>query len=115
MLNEEVLKFKVVSANENSFCDKIVISYGEHKTEVSMAITDLKDCNGLCATDEIAVELIKELEFGHNRSLFCLFDKITPELLENFKIYKLTNKDKTNIWLLCNALRGKHECVRKNP
>lgn len=113
-MTEEILKFEATSTNE--YCEKIVISYGEHKTEIRLnpTLSDLIDCNGLCATDEVAVQLIEDLEFGHNRKLFRLFENMTTDLLEKFRIYKLKPEDKSNIWLLCNAIRGKHKCVRKS-
>ena len=111
-MTEEILKFEATSNNE--YCKKIVISYGKHKTEIGLnAMSDLIDCNGLCATDEIAVQLIEDLEFGQNRKLFHLFTNMTTDLLEKFRIYRLKPENKSNIWLLCNAIRGKHKCVRK--
>lgn len=107
------LKFESIPADSNSFVNKIRISYEKHTKDISTnSCADLIDCNGLCATDEIAVMVIQELELGPNQKLLEHFKHISKEDMEMLKIYRLSPEEKAKIWLLCNATRGQHNCVK---
>ncbi len=107
------LKFKSIPADSNSFVGKIRISYEKHTKDITTNFcADLIDCNGICATDEVAVLIIQELELGANQKLLENFEYISKEDVEMLKIYKLNPEEKAKIWLLCNATRGQHNCVK---
>jgi len=105
---------------------KIEISKGPYKVSFAgCGPGDLHDCHGLCATDEMVQMLVDQLEIGDEglRHLYSTWEwsdysdegnSRRMQLIENYRWFRLTYEEKSQIWACINKNRGEHDCVHKH-
>lgn len=90
--------------------DSLHVAKGQQHASVKInCLDDLRDCNGLCASDEIADMLTRQLEFGGKVDPWYP----TAEPQRSTAILRLSRPEKARIRQAIRNLRGPHSCVHE--
>lgn len=90
----------------------IEISKGPYKTSFG-GCSDLLDCHGLCATDEMTQMVIDDLEIGGENLRLLSSNTILNRiaLVRSLRRFHLSKDERRQIWFALKEDRGNHNCV----
>jgi hypothetical protein len=118
-LKRDDFEIKLLPYSDDWLGQRVEIRKGDHVFRCNACLEDLRDCHNICATDEMVMIAVQELELG-KKNLHLLYStwhdfddegmRQRKELVESLRVYHLTREEKTRIYKLMRKLRGKHDC-----
>lgn len=93
----------------------IIVSKNGFATTFASELTDLQDCHGLCATDEMVEIIVFDLEYGAEawkRLIHTDDEKTRDKLKKSLKRVSITPYERNEIYIAVKNLRGQHDCVK---